>query len=59
MATPRVTIDALPEQTVPEDTNLLVIQDSGVTKKMCSSRCWQPKLSSMRSLARVTALETP
>lgn len=34
MATPRVTIDELPEQVTVEDTNLLIIQDSGVTKKM-------------------------
>jgi hypothetical protein len=34
MATPRVTIDALPEQATPEDTNYIVIQDAGVTKKM-------------------------
>lgn len=34
MATPRVTIDALPEQGIVEDTNFLIIQDDGVTKKM-------------------------
>lgn len=33
MATPRVTIDELPEQTTLEDTNYFVIQDSGVSKK--------------------------
>jgi hypothetical protein len=34
MATPRVTIDALPEQGTAEDTNYLIVQDDGVTKKM-------------------------
>lgn len=34
MPPPRVTIDELPEQTVVEDTNLIVVQDTGVTKKM-------------------------
>jgi len=34
MATPRVTIDQLPEQALPEDTNFLVIQDEGTSKKM-------------------------
>ena len=34
MATPRVTIDQLPEQAIPEDANYFVIQDSGVSKKM-------------------------
>lgn len=34
MATPRVTIDQLPEQAAPEDDNLLVVHDAGVTKKM-------------------------
>ena len=33
MATPRVTIDALPEQTTLEDTNYFVLQDTGVSKK--------------------------
>src|SRR5262245_61285892 len=31
---PRVTIDDLPEQATPEQTNYLIIQDDGVTKKM-------------------------
>lgn len=34
MATPRVTIDQLPEQATPEDTNYFVVQDAGVSKKM-------------------------
>lgn len=34
MAAPRVTIDQLPEKTVPAPTDLLVIQDAAVTKKM-------------------------
>ena len=34
MPPPRVTIDELPEQGTPEDANLIVVQDSGVTKKM-------------------------
>lgn len=34
MAAPRVAITDLPEQTAPVASNLLVIQDGGVTKKM-------------------------
>lgn len=34
MATPRVTIDQLPIQAAPEDTNEIIIQDSGVTKRL-------------------------
>jgi hypothetical protein len=34
MATPRATIDQLPEQALPEDANFVVVQDAGVTKKM-------------------------
>lgn len=34
MATPRVTIDQLPIQATPEDTNELIIQDVGVTKRL-------------------------
>ena len=34
MATPRVTIDQLPMQASLEDTNELIVQDSGVTKKL-------------------------
>ena len=34
MPTPRVTIDALPEQATPEDGNFLVVQDDDTTKKM-------------------------
>ena len=37
MATPRVTIDQLPEQTALEDSNMLIVQDSGVTKKLPAS----------------------
>jgi hypothetical protein len=37
MATPRVTIDQLPDQTVVEDTNYLIVQDTGVTKKLLMS----------------------
>ena len=34
MATPRVTIDQLPIQAAPEDTNEIVVQDAGVTKRL-------------------------
>lgn len=34
MATPRVTIDQLPIQAAPEDTNEIIIQDAGVTKRL-------------------------
>jgi hypothetical protein len=34
MAAPRVQITDLPEQTAPVATDLLVVQDGGVTKKM-------------------------
>ena len=34
MATPRVTIDQLPEQAVVEDTNYIIVQDTGVTKRL-------------------------
>jgi len=34
MATPRVTIDQLPEQAAAEDTNYVIVQDDGITKKM-------------------------
>ena len=34
MATPRVTIDDLPEQAAAEDTNYVIVQDEGITKKM-------------------------
>ena len=34
MATPRVTIDQLPEQAAAEDTNYVIVQDEGITKKM-------------------------
>lgn len=34
MATPRVTIDQLPEQAAAEDTNFVIVQDEGITKKM-------------------------
>ena len=34
MATPRVTIDELPESISPSDGDVLVVQDSGITKKM-------------------------
>ena len=34
MATPRITIDELPEHVTPDDSDLLVVQDAGVSKKM-------------------------
>lgn len=34
MATPRVTIDELPEHLTPVDADLLVVQNAGVSKKM-------------------------
>ena len=34
MATPRITIDELPDHTTPDDSDLLVVQDAGVSKKM-------------------------
>jgi Chaperone of endosialidase len=37
MATPRVTIDQLPDQAIVEDTNYIIVQDSGVTKKLLMS----------------------
>lgn len=37
MPTPRVTIDQLPEQAVPEDDNLLIVHDAGITKKLAVS----------------------
>ena len=38
MATPRTTIPALPEQTVPTDTDLLVVQNGPTTKHMTVGR---------------------
>jgi hypothetical protein len=58
MPTPRVTIDALPEQAVPEPTNLIVVQDAGVSKKM-SVGLLATKAELDALAARVTALETP
>lgn len=37
MATPRVTIDQLPAKTTPAGTELIIIQDAGVTKKITLS----------------------
>ena len=37
MATPRVTIDQLPDQATVEDTNYIIVQDTGVTKKLLMS----------------------
>jgi hypothetical protein len=37
MATPRVTIDQLPDQAIVEDANYIIVQDSGVTKKLLMS----------------------
>jgi hypothetical protein len=34
MPTPRVTIDALPEQAISESSNYMIVQDGTVTKKM-------------------------
>jgi hypothetical protein len=34
VATPRVTIDQLPIQAAPEDTNEIIVQDAGVTKRL-------------------------
>jgi hypothetical protein len=49
MATPRVTIDELPEQTSPVDANMLVIQDAGVTKRM--------SVATLRALGGSAALQ--
>jgi hypothetical protein len=38
MATPRVTIDGLPEQTTIETDNYVIVQDTGTTKKMLLSK---------------------
>jgi hypothetical protein len=58
MPTPRITIDELPEQTEPEPTNLIVVQDSGISKKMSIS-VFATQVDLDALAARVAALEAP